>query len=167
MTMASSAAAELVLGATDRPITGRSDSLTSNTSSLARRPRIRSRTRTFPEGSCWSDSTGAPQSRTGTKAVNRDIGANTALGESQVAGEQLVAELVQSASSRSPRSARRFVPVGENGELDEPTSVLRERKPSTASTRSAASSRGQHASLQELIDLKNVRDIGSHQLRSF
>lgn len=156
MTMASPTS-DVVFSPTDRPIPGRSDSLTSNASSLARRPCIRGRTRTPPEGSRWSDSTGGPQSLAGTRRVNRDIGAAC---ESQVTEEQLVAEPVQFPPPRPPRSSRRSgMLVEENGELEVPPTVLRDRKHSTTSTRSAKSNRGQNVSLQELIDLKNVRDI--------
>lgn len=150
---------DMVLSATDRPITGRSDSLNSNASSLSRRPRIRSRTRTLPEGSRWSDSTGASQSLSGKRVVAHEMGAATAPCGSQVTREQLVAEPVQ-LPPRLPRSPRRSgMLVGENGGLEVPHTMHRDRKHSTASTRSAKSSRGQNASLKELIDLKNVRDI--------
>jgi len=47
--MAATTAELINLSTTDRNLTGRSDSLNSNSSALARRPRIRSRTRTLPE----------------------------------------------------------------------------------------------------------------------
>ena len=88
---------------TDRPITGRSDSLNSNSSGLARRPRIRSRTRTLPESSGWSDTTGALQNQ----VEDPDMG-ESAPYESQVAEGQLVAESTQSVRPpRPPRSPRR------------------------------------------------------------
>jgi len=141
--------AELVnLSTTDRNLTGRSDSLNSNSSALARRPRIRSRTRTLPEGSCWSDGSGAPQH-------HPDVDMSAATRVSPVTGGQLVAEPIQSVvPPRPPRSPQRSMFIPENEVLHAPT---RERKISATSTRSVPSSRGANPSLEELLALKSVR----------
>ena len=132
--------ADLTAAHLDRPIAVRSDSLSSNSSGLARRPRIRSRTRTLPEGSCWSDSTGALPDLRASRITETD----------------LVAEPVQSVPPppRPPRSPKRSIFNLDNGALDVP--LPRERKISSTSTRSAKSSRGGNASLEELLALKNV-----------
>jgi hypothetical protein len=128
----------------------RSDSLGSNGSGLARRPRIRSRTRTLPEGECWSDTPGV-----GTQNFSDTLGGPH---ESRVTGGQLVAETVSSEPPpRPPRSPRRSMFIPENDALDIPNAVARERKTSATSTRSVPSTRGANASLEELLALKNVR----------
>jgi hypothetical protein len=149
--MASTAELVYLPSTSDRPITGRSDSLNGNGSSLARRPRIPSRTRTLPEGSGWSDTTGALQNQ----LEDLDMGVPTAPRESQVAGGQIVAEPVQSVPPpRPPRSPKRSL-FSESASLDVPNAAPRERKISSTSTRSGMSSRGA-ASLEELLALKNV-----------
>lgn len=130
---------------TDRPPSGRSDS---NSSALARRPRI-SRSRTLPDGSCWSDGSGAPQMQSEHAAA--------APRESQVTGGQLVADPVHP-PPRPPRSPRRSEFIPENDALHVPSVVAtRERKISATSTRSVPSTR--NASLEELLALKSVRDF--------
>lgn len=130
---------------------GRSDSLASSNASsngLARRSRIRSRTRTLPGGSSWSDTLHANQ---------QDQQMDYSLEEaSEQQPRHLVMEPVHSVPPpRPPRSPQRALFGSENG--DSRGSAPRERKASAPSTRSALSNRGANASLQELIDLKNVR----------
>lgn len=145
--MAATTAEPVNLLSTDRPIFGRSDSVSSNGSGLARRRRIRSRTRTLPDGSVWSDSAGAPKNHIEHPAMGM---------ESQVTGAPLVAEPVQSVPPpRPPRSPRRSGLTLEDGALDAPDAVPRERKISATSARSVPSGRG--ASLEEWLALKNVR----------
>jgi hypothetical protein len=134
----------------DRHLPGRSDSINSNSSGLARRPRIRNRTRTLPDESCWSDGSGAPQ----THSEHGDMSISVAPRDSQVTGEQLVAEPVHC----PPKSPRRSTSIPEHEALHVP-SAPRERKTSATSTRSVPSARGANASLEELLALKSVRDF--------
>ena len=145
--------AELVILSSPTHFPARSDSLNSNSSGLARRPRIRSRTRTLPDGSCWSDGSGAPQ----TLSEHGDMGLSAAPRVSQVTGGQLGAEPVYP-PPRPPRSPRRSEFIPENDALHVPSVVAtRERKISATSTRSVPSTR--NASLEELLALKSVRDF--------
>jgi hypothetical protein len=157
-TMAATTAELVILSSpttTDRHLPGRSDSLNSNSSALARRPRIRSRTRTLPDGSCWSDGSGAPQ----THSEHRDGAVSAAPRESQVTGGQLAADPVHP-PPRPPRSPRRSEFIPENEPLHVPSVAPRERKTSATSTRSVPSTRGAtNASLEELLALKSVRDF--------
>lgn len=158
--MATSAAELLSPSAADRPVlAGRSDSLSSNGSSLFRRPRIRNRTRTLPEGDCRSDSPGGqPGAVENSRLGSRDVATGHRT-PPQGAGDQVVAGPLQLAPPRPPRSPRRSgIFEGGNGEPETSAAVLRERKSSaTTSSRSQASNRDMAAaSLQELLDLKNV-----------
>lgn len=146
---------------TERPAPGRSDSLTSVASSgLARRPRIRSRTRTLPDGSGWSDSPGFPQVLAGTQDNTNERGIGEAANTAPPLGniQHLTVDINKLTPMRPPRSPKREMLVVEHMEQETPTVERRDRHISIASTtRSAISSRGQNASLQELLDLKNVR----------
>ena len=160
--MASPLTLPSVAESTERPMAIRSDSLNSSaSSSLARRPRIRGQTGCPHDGPGWSDKRGAPENHSPHAQDNGGRDSDVAVAGYQAPGQYLGEQRPLTVNSEQPprpaRSPMRSTFVVEQGELAIPTSLPRDRKMSSASGRSAALSRGQTASLQELLDLKNVR----------
>lgn len=161
--MASPLTLSSVAESLERPMAIRSDSFDSSaSSSLARRPRVRGRTGS-QDGPGWSDKQGALENHSTRTQDEGEHDSEAGVASDQSPGQfpgqqhQLTVNVDNSTPPPRPaRSPRRSTFLVEQGELDIPAAVPRDRKISSASGRSAASSRGQAASLQELLDLKNV-----------
>ena len=153
-----------VAESTERPMDIRSDSLNSNASSgLAMHPRTHGLTGSSQDGPGWSDKQGALENLSSYAQDNKGRDSDVVVAGDSIPGQHLgeQRQLTVNVNNSEPpprpaRSPRRSTFVVEQGELEIPVSFPRDRKISNASGRSALS-RDQAASLQELLDLKNVR----------